>query len=124
LGGAIADLRRTVSQKPNYAEAHNALGLLLREKAQDMEEVNHEFREAIRHKPDYAEAHYNLGSLLAENKKTGEAIAEFREAIRLRPDFADAHNSLGLALADTELDTQRDSFLIDTKVPKKLDLLV
>ena len=45
-GEAISELRKTISQKPNYAEAHNTLGLLLREngKREDQRDRQESFR--------------------------------------------------------------------------------
>ena len=85
--------------KPDYAEAHYNLGLLLAD-SQKYEEAEKEYREAIGIKPDYAEAHYNLGLLLTDLKRYDEAEEEYREAIRIKPDYAEAHYNLGLLLTD------------------------
>jgi len=93
----IAQFRRALAAKPDFAEAHNNLGIALREK-HDLEGAIAECREALRLKPDYANAHNNLGAALADNHNLDGAIPEFREAVRLERGLAEAHNNLGVAL--------------------------
>ena len=99
---AIAGLRKALQTKPDRADAHNILGLLLGRKGADSKEVLAEFREAIRLRPDFAQAHNNIGLVLTQSGDDPGAIAAFREAIRLRPDYADAHANLGAAITPTD----------------------
>jgi Flp pilus assembly protein TadD len=52
-------LEEAVRLKPDYAEAHNNLGIALAQKAQ-IDEAISQFQEAIRLKPGYADAQNNL----------------------------------------------------------------
>ena len=99
---AIAGLREALAKKPDQADAHNMLGLLLGRKGADKSEVIAEFREAVRLRPDFAEAQNNLGLVLTQVDEDEGAIAAFREAIRIRPNYADAHANLGAALIPTD----------------------
>ena len=93
--------RKSLEFDPDYAEAHNNLGVLLKYLGR-CDEAEEEYREAIRIYPDYAEAHNNLGNLLCDLEQYGEAEKEHREAIRIYPDFAIAHYNLGILLDGLE----------------------
>ena len=82
LDEAIAEYRQAIRLIPDFAEAHNDLGIALKEQGKPDESIA-EYRQAIRLKPDLAWAHNNLGNALKEQGKLNEAIAEYREAIRL-----------------------------------------
>ena len=56
--------REALLRRPDYAEAHNNLGVVLRHLGNEQESVGH-YREAVRLRPDYPEADYNYGLLLA-----------------------------------------------------------
>jgi len=99
---AVAGIREALVAKPDRAEGHNVLGLLLGRQGADNREVLAEFREAVRLRPDLADAHNNIGLVLAQANEDEAAIAEFREALRVRPDFADAHANLGTTLISTD----------------------
>lgn len=100
--GAIGALREVIAKKPDEADAHNMLGLLLGRKGADKSEVVAEFREAVRLRPDFTQAHNNIGLVLTQTDDDPGAIAAFREAIRISPDYADAHANLGAALIPTD----------------------
>ncbi len=93
--------RKSSEFNPDYAEAHNNLGVLLKDLGR-YDEAEKEYREAIRVDPDYAEAHNNLGNLLGDLEQYSEAEKEYREAIRADPDFAIAHYNLGILLDGLE----------------------
>jgi tetratricopeptide (TPR) repeat protein len=99
---AISALRGTIGKKPDQADAHNMLGLLLGRKGADKSEVVAEFREAVRLRPDFAQAYNNLGLVLTQTDDDEPAVAAFQEAIRISPDYADAHANLGAALIPTD----------------------
>ena len=96
---AIAAHQRTLSQKPDCAEAHCNLGLTLQNLGRHAEAVA-AYREALHLKPDYVEAHCSLGVLLGTLGKSAEAIAEIEKAIALDPKLALAHYCLGATLKD------------------------
>ena len=99
---AAAGIRELLAKKPDHAEAHNVLGLLLGRKGAGSQEVLAEFREAARLRPDSAEAHNNMGLVLAQANDEKAAMAEFREALRIQPNYADAHANLGAVLISTD----------------------
>ena len=99
---AISALREVIAKKPDRADAHNMLGLLLGRKSADKSEVVAEFREAVRLRPDFAQAYNNIGLVLTQTDDDPGAIAAFREATRISPDYADAHANLGAALIPTD----------------------
>ncbi|MCK4735691.1 MAG: tetratricopeptide repeat protein [Methanophagales archaeon] len=95
---AEKEYREAIRINPNYAEAHNNLGILLGE-LKRFEEAEKEYREAIRINPNYAEAHNNLGNLLSDLKRFEEAEKEYRESIELKDNLPDKgamiHYNLG-----------------------------
>ncbi len=95
---AIAHYRKALEIKPDYAEAHNNLGLALAGRGQVDEAIAH-FRKALEIEPDYVPAHYNLGKLLAGHGEMDEAIVHFRKALEIQPNFAAVQYLLGDALA-------------------------
>jgi len=88
-----------VALKPDFAEAHNNLGNVLRRQGRLGESIT-ACRRALELKPDFASAHNNLGSALKDLGQLDEAVACYRRAIELRPDFTEAHNNLGNAWKD------------------------
>jgi tetratricopeptide (TPR) repeat protein len=98
---AIVAFREAIRLKPDYVDAHSALGseLLMQGK---LEEAIVEIREAIRLKPGRPGTTAGLYSILCDalvsQGKPEEAIAPYREAIRLMPDGKYAHCGLGSVL--------------------------
>jgi tetratricopeptide (TPR) repeat protein len=101
--GSIAHLRRAVSLRPAYSDAHNNLGNALSKLPGHSAEAVSEFEEALRLEPGMAQAHANLGLALSnEPGRRGEGIAELRAALRGNednPDYARAHADLAVALS-------------------------
>ena len=84
--------RSALEIKPDYAEAHNNLGILL--KVRRPPEAEAAYRRALEIKPDYADAHINLGNLLKDSKRLPEAEAAYRRALEIKPAYADARFNL------------------------------
>jgi tetratricopeptide (TPR) repeat protein len=82
--------------KPNYYEAHNNLGLTLRDLGK-LDGAVTSFHKALAIKPDYYEAHNNLGLTLRDLGKMDEAVTSFHKALAIKPDYIEAHNNLGVA---------------------------
>ncbi|HEX9138529.1 MAG TPA: tetratricopeptide repeat protein [Steroidobacteraceae bacterium] len=82
--------------RPDFAEAHDALGSTLQDLGRHEDSLA-SFRRALRLRPDMAEAHSNLGNSLLALGNTDEALACYQKAIQLRPDFAEAHSNLANA---------------------------
>jgi tetratricopeptide (TPR) repeat protein len=99
---AVTKLREALAKRPNDAEGHNLLGLMLGREGAASSEVIAEFRKAIKLRPDYAQPHNNIGLVLAQSDDDANAVTEFREAVRLSPKYADAHCNLGATLIPTD----------------------
>ena len=102
LGLAGVDSKMVISQfeaalklQPEYAEAHNNIGLVYTQLNEDEKAIG-AFREAIRIRPDFADAHSNLGAILTSTDvKT--AVAELEKAVALQPALLKAQFNLALA---------------------------
>ena len=83
--------------RPDYAEAHNSLGLALRLQGRAAEAVP-VLQKAVRLKPDYADAYYNLGVALNGLGRFSEAAESHERALTLRPRDPEVLNDLGNVL--------------------------
>ena len=97
LEEAEASYKKSIELKPDFAEAHSNLGVVLYGLGK-LDEAEASLRQAIALKPDYAEAHSNLGLMLQELGRLGEAIASLNKAIALKSDYVEAHHNLGVTL--------------------------
>ena len=71
--------QRAIRCKPDYADAHNNLSVILRRRGQ-FEAAEVSVREALRLKPDYAEALNNLGNVYRD-LPGGDRQANLQRAI-------------------------------------------
>jgi Tfp pilus assembly protein PilF len=94
---AIARFQGALRARPEYAEAHNNLGIAFETRGRTAE-AEAEYRAALQSRPSHAAAHNNLGRLLLAQGAVPQAAAEFRAALRTRPDHPDALYNLGRAL--------------------------
>ncbi|MGH9373008.1 MAG: tetratricopeptide repeat protein [Vicinamibacterales bacterium] len=78
-----AEFREAIRLRPDFAEAHNNLGLVLIQAGDDQAGIA-TLREAVRLRPDYADAHANLGAALTPTA-ADEAIVELDKAVALAP---------------------------------------
>ncbi|MDP6805054.1 MAG: tetratricopeptide repeat protein [Rhodospirillales bacterium] len=110
LSGAAASLKAAIKCNPDYAEAHNALGVVLGAKGRDQQAIA-AYRRAIVLRPDFADANYNLGIVLHRMGALDQAAAAYGHAIEIRPDHAGARNNLGNVFRDQgKLDEARIAF--------------
>jgi tetratricopeptide (TPR) repeat protein len=82
---AEASWRRALEHKPDYAEAHYNLAVLLSERDEAfLDEAAEHCTLALKHKEDYVQAHHLMGNILASQKRddaarhayaTAEAVA-------------------------------------------------
>ena len=111
LDQALAEYRRALALRPDYAIAHNNLGnLLIAEgpRRNVAEGVTH-LKEALRLEPANSSAHYNLGRAYRAQRNTAGAIAEFRDSLRLNPsNSTPATIELAWLLATASDDTLRN----------------
>jgi protein O-GlcNAc transferase len=94
---SIKHLEKIITLKPNFAEAHNILGVELKAVGQLNESVK-SYKKAIDINQNYAEAHNNLGNVLIELEHLDDAVQAYRRALAINPDFPTFHNNLGNAL--------------------------
>lgn len=92
--------RRAVKLAPEYAEAHNDLGVGLAREGQ-LAAAAEQYRKAIDIEPTYDEAYNNLGIVIGKLGDVAGAIAKYKHALELNPDYADAHVNWGNALVRT-----------------------
>jgi len=95
INESLVATQKPVQLKPQDSEAHNNLGVTLKELGR-LDEAEISYRQAIALKPDYAEAHNNLGNTLKELGKLDEAEISLRQAIELKPNYAEAYYNLGV----------------------------
>ena len=93
---AIAEYRRALELAPDYAEAHNNLGNLLKDLKRHDEAIQH-FEASIRIFPDNPSTHNNLGTVHAMKGDVNKAAVYFAKAVRLQPTYVDARQNLGAA---------------------------
>ena len=79
----VAELREAVRLRPDSADFHNTLGLVLIQAGDDAAGIA-SLREAVRLAPDFAEARANLGAALTPTDPDA-AIRELERAVALRP---------------------------------------
>lgn len=88
---AAAEYEQAIEIQPDFAEAHNALALIL----DSRDEAIMELEKAIEIQPDYAEAYSNLARFHLSQGKVDEAIANCQKALEILPGLAKAHFVLG-----------------------------
>lgn len=82
--------RQALLLRPEYAEAHNNLAVLL-SAIGDERSAAERYREALTLRSDYPEAHYNYALLLQARGSTVGAAEHYQKALRLRRDYVDTH---------------------------------
>jgi tetratricopeptide (TPR) repeat protein len=98
---AVPLLERLIEHHPNFADAHNNLGVALQRSKRPADAARH-FEKAIELEPNRAQAHYNLGHARQSLGRLAEARECYERAVSLQPDYAEAHNSVGVLLAQKD----------------------
>jgi tetratricopeptide (TPR) repeat protein len=93
--------RAVLSQRPNYADLHYRLGLLLKQRG-EMSEAADCFRQATEINPNYTKALIQFGLSLHDLGQTHEGIAALTRAFDTDHKSIDLHYQLGLMFADRE----------------------
>jgi len=98
LDGAVAQIREVLRMRPQFAEAHAELAVLLTARREFDEALTH-YRTALAIDPNpRAEVLSNMGVLLMRTGKPADAIPLFRGALGRRPDLPGIHENLAQAL--------------------------
>ncbi len=91
---------RAIEARPDYADAHNDLALLLEHHTDEHELSARHYRAAIDADPGFDLALNNYGSFLKSRGRHDEARALFERALGVNPAYAGAHSNLGTLLAE------------------------
>jgi len=89
--------RTTLARNPGCWMAHNNLGIVLFQKGQLDEAIEH-YRTTLQMQPNFWDADYNLGSALLRKGQVDEAIFYCEKAIAMEPNDPDAQVALANAL--------------------------
>jgi membrane associated rhomboid family serine protease/Tfp pilus assembly protein PilF len=101
----IAELRKSVSLRPDFAAAHGALARAYIAK-HDFENAAAEMKRVIALNPRSEDAYYRLGLIYLEQKLPSKAQDTFAQLLRIDPDSADGHAGLAAALSDQHRDSE------------------
>ena len=116
---AIASYKKAISIRPSYAEAHNNMGIALKESG-DLDAAIEAYNQALKSKPDYAEACYNKGIALQEKRDLSSATESYQQAININPNYSEAYNNLGNIHQDRgEWEDAISNFEMATKINSK-----
>lgn len=96
---AISLISKAVSLKPDFAEAHSNLGLVL-EHVGRLDDAVASYGKAITINPRHPDAHLNLGNALTAIGKRKQAVDSYNKALALNPVFVEAHCNLGNVYRD------------------------
>ncbi len=94
---AMALLEAAIEQQPDFADAHNNLGNVLKARG-DFIRAEAAYRRAIEVAPTYFDAHFNLGIVLEAMGRPGEARDAYARALDMQPDFLPAYLNTGNSL--------------------------
>jgi predicted O-linked N-acetylglucosamine transferase (SPINDLY family) len=94
---AIAAFRRSIELRPDFAEAHNNLGMAL-SRIGDTAAAAACYIRALKLVPDHAPAHNNLGCAFILLGELAAAIHHYKRAISIDPERSSAYTNLVLAL--------------------------
>jgi Flp pilus assembly protein TadD len=94
---AVSRYKRTLYFRPDYADAHNNLGVALAAQGR-FDEAIMRYRRALLLQPASADAHVNLGAALAAQGRFIDGITHYRHALALNPAHSGAHYNLAIAL--------------------------
>jgi tetratricopeptide (TPR) repeat protein len=99
MEGAITQFRIALQLKPEFAEAHNNLGIAYGRKGM-FDAAQLHLAEAVRIKPGFTEAYNNLGIAYASTRQYDKALEQFQRAVELSPAFAEAYRNMAVAWRD------------------------
>ena len=99
LEDAQAYWRQAIEIRPDFVDAYNNLGMLLKGLG-CLPEAESLYRQLLSIRPDLAEASNNLGTVLYDLGRPHDAEAAYRYALALRANYTQAHYNLGIVLYD------------------------
>jgi len=93
---AIAAYEKALKLAPEYSEAHNNLGNLLKNQKRFEEAIIH-YEASIKIFPDNSNTHNNLGTVHAMRGDISKAETYFAKAVSIQPTYYEARQNLGLS---------------------------
>ena len=93
---AIAAYEKALKLAPEYSEAHNNLGNLLKNQKRFEEAIIH-YEASIKIFPDNSNTHNNLGTVHAMRGDMSKAETYFAKAVSIQPTYYEARQNLGLS---------------------------
>lgn len=102
---AIAELRKTVAQRPDFAPGHAALARAYISK-HDYENAAAEMKQVIALRPQDESGYYDLGLIYMEQKQPAKAQNAFAQLLKMDPNSADGHAGLASSLSDQHRDQE------------------
>ena len=90
---AIAQYRRAVEIRPDFADDHYNLGTVLGQ-AGKYDEAIVQLQQAVKIQPGDMRFHNNLGMALAARGRFDEAVAQYWKALEIKPDHVESLNNL------------------------------
>ena len=83
LEEAIDAYKKTISLKPDYAEAYSNMGVAYRNMGKPDKAID-AYKKAISLKPNDTDTYFNLGIVLRDQNKLEEAIGAYKKSISLK----------------------------------------
>jgi protein O-GlcNAc transferase len=104
-GSARIHVDRAITQRPEWVEAHQLLGLVLADLEQ-FEDAARSLERALALRPDNARACANLGVVYRRRGMLAEAVTMYRRATALNPSYAQAWRGLAESLQAADRDDE------------------
>src|SRR5215813_3868953 len=79
--GALKEFEESLKLDPDFADAHNAMGVLLHISFDRKDEAEKHYKQALEIRPTFSEAKVNLGNLYLDQGRLDEAIALYEQAL-------------------------------------------
>jgi tetratricopeptide (TPR) repeat protein len=87
--------QKVLELDPNYADAHNNLGVIF-EKLREYQKAKSCYEKVIKIDPNYVKAHNNLGVIFEKLREYQKAKSCYEKVIKIDPNYVNAHNNLGV----------------------------
>lgn len=103
LDKAKKSYERAIKLKPDYAEAHNNLGVIYYAQRNYRRAIN-SYKKALQYSPGSASIHMNMGTALFARKRYQEASDMYRKALELDPEVFEHRGSYGVLLEERTIE--------------------
>ena len=79
--GALREFEEALKLDPDFADAHNAIAVLLHISFDKKDDAEKHYKQALEIRPTFSEAKVNLGNLYLDEGRLDEAIALYQQAL-------------------------------------------